>query len=130
MPGRRGKEPNAIAQYMALNTAQKEQERWSFFPRPALGDRWIKFSNKGLRDALMSADCPTRSAMALLFSKDEELPQELFLERTRHRKVTMTMQELSADADGLKTSFFRRWEERAKMKQKGKAKKGAIETGK
>ncbi|KAG9324981.1 hypothetical protein KVV02_000490 [Mortierella alpina] len=105
---------NAITQYMALNTARREQERWSFFfPRPAMGDRWINFSSKGLRDALMSTDCPTRSTMALLFTANEELPQELFFEGTRHRKVTMSMQEYCADEDGLHTNLKRQWDERS-----------------
>ncbi|KAF9980453.1 hypothetical protein BGZ75_008416 [Mortierella antarctica] len=104
---------NAITQYMALNTARREEERWSFFSPPAMGDGWIKFSSKGLRDALMSTDCHTRSTMALLFTADEDLPQELFFEGTRHRKVTMSMQEYCADEDGLHTNLKRQWDERS-----------------
>src|SRR5690242_8885930 len=111
---------------MALNAARREQERWSFFARPVLGDRWIKFSSKGLRDALMGMDCPVRLAMTNLFSDDEDLPQELFFEGTRHRKVTMSMREYRADENSLKTNLQRQWAERKQMK----AAKQDIETGK
>ncbi len=110
---------------MALNTARREGERWSYFPRPGLGDRWIKFSSKGLRDALMSTECPTRTTMALLFAEDEDLPQELFFERTRHRKVTMSMKEYCAGRDSLKTNLERQWAQRKQMKEA----KQVVETG-
>ncbi|CAO3566149.1 unnamed protein product [Mortierella alpina] len=116
---------DAITQYISLNTARKEQERWSFFSRPAMGDRWIKFSNKGLRNALMSTDCPTKATMELLFPADADLPQELFFEGTRHRKVTMSMREYCADEDSLQTNLKRQWSERDQQK----AANQAVETG-
>ncbi|KAF9937118.1 hypothetical protein BGZ70_006705, partial [Mortierella alpina] len=103
---------NAILQYMRLNESRPESERWSFFSRPALGDRFVKFSDDGLRRALLAPSSPVRKAMEGILLVDEDVVFELFFAKTRHGKVTMSMKEFKDDKDGTKTRLERLWAER------------------
>ncbi|KAF9554302.1 hypothetical protein EC968_009720, partial [Mortierella alpina] len=77
---------NAILQYMRLNESRPEAERWSFFSRLGLGDRFVKFSSDGLRRALLASSSPVRKVMEDILSTDEDVVFEFFFASTRHAK--------------------------------------------
>ncbi|KAF9574986.1 hypothetical protein EC968_004746 [Mortierella alpina] len=108
-----------MAEFFYLNGTRTEEQRWSYFPRPHLGDREIRFKNDALAKALRHRSSPVSGAMATLFGQDKELAFRLFFEPTRHSKTTMSIDSFKQDADGLRMHLEQQWLERKERKEAG-----------
>ncbi|CAO3567057.1 unnamed protein product [Mortierella alpina] len=100
---------SAISQFFKLNEGRPESERWSFFARVSMGDRFLQLTRESSRQVLTSSSSPVRCTMIKIFSTTEDMVFSLFYEQTRYVKSTMPMQDFAEDKGGVKLYLQQKW---------------------